>query len=54
MSLDVLEVAHGAGELEAINGLGGLASVLEGDTEVGAARPGGLCVVDGGCCVSNL
>jgi hypothetical protein len=39
---DVLEELLGAGELPAVDGLGGLAGVLEGNTEVGAARAGGL------------
>lgn len=50
--LDILEVGHGAGELPAIDGLGGLAGVLEGDAQIraaGARRFGGL---DGGSSVS--
>lgn len=54
VSLDVLEVCYGAAELPSIDGLRGLAGVLERHTEVGSVRPCGLCIVDGGCCVSDL
>ena len=54
MLLHILEEANGAGELPAVDGLGGLAGVLERDTEVGAASAGALCVVDAGCCVADL
>ena len=40
--LDVLEESHGALELPAVDGLGGLAGVLEGDPEVGTAGAGRL------------
>jgi hypothetical protein len=39
---DILEELLGTGELPAVDGLGGLAGVLERNTEVGAARAGGL------------
>ncbi len=51
---DVTEVGKGALELPSVDGLGGLAGVLEGDTEVGTASAGALCVVEGGCSVTNL
>ena len=54
MALDVLEVGKGAGELEAVDGLGSLAGVLERDTEVGAVSAGALRVVDRGGCVTDL
>jgi hypothetical protein len=37
VALDILEVGDGAGKLPAVDGLGGLAGVLVGDAEVGAA-----------------
>lgn len=37
LGLHILEVGEGALELPAVDGLGGFAGVLEGDTEVGAA-----------------
>ena len=52
--LNIVEVGEGAGELPAVDSLGSLAGVLEGDTEVGATsarRFGGLEV---GGCVSDL
>lgn len=52
--LDVLEELHGTLELPAIDGLGGLAGVLEGHTEVCSARASRLRRVDFGGCVSNL
>lgn len=52
--LDVLEVGQGAAELPAIDGLGRLAGVLEGDTEVGAASARALGRVDVGGCVADL
>jgi len=51
---NILEVGGSARELPSIDGLGSLAGVLEGDSEVAAASPGGLCVVDLGCCVADL
>lgn len=42
MSLDVLEEGDGALELPAVDGLGGLAGVLEGNPEVGTAGAGRL------------
>ena len=51
---DVTEVGEGALELPSVDGLGGLAGVLEGNTEVGTASAGALCVVEGGCSVTNL
>lgn len=52
--LDILEESKGALELPAVDGLGGLASVLERNTEVGTAgagRLGGLNFLGG---VTNL
>jgi hypothetical protein len=46
VTLDVLEVLEGAGDLPAVDGLGSLAGVLERNTEVGAARAGGLGRLD--------
>ena len=37
MALDILEVFDGFLQIPAVDGLGGLAGVLEGDAEVGAA-----------------
>lgn len=54
VALDVLEVLDGALELPAIDGLGGLAGILEGDTEVRAPGAGGFAVLDLGSCVANL
>lgn len=54
MLLDILEESKGALELPAVDGLGGLASVLERNTEVGTAgagRLGGLNFLGG---VTNL
>jgi hypothetical protein len=51
---NISEVGQGALELPAVDGLGGLAGVLEGDAEVAAAGAGRLCAVDAGCCVANL
>ena len=44
--LHVLEVGEGALELPAVDGLGGLAGVLERDTQVRAPGAGALCGVD--------
>lgn len=52
--LDVLEELDGALELPAVDGLGGLASVLEGHTEVGTAGAGRLGGNDLGGSVPNL
>ena len=52
--LDVLEVLEGAGDLPAVDGLGGLAGVLERDTEVGAASAGALGGLDFGGGVTDL
>ena len=54
MLQDVTEVSQGTVELPSVDGLGGLAGVLERDTEVGAASAGALCVVEVGCSVTNL
>lgn len=54
MALDVLEVLDGALELPAIDGLGGLAGVLEGDTEVGTPGAGRFAVLDLGGSVADL
>lgn len=51
---DVTKVGEGALELPSVDGLGGLAGVLERDTEVGTASASALCVVEGGCSVTNL
>ena len=51
---DVAQVGEGALELPSVDGLGGLAGVLERHTEVGTASAGALCVVEGGCSVTNL
>lgn len=54
MALDVLEVGERAGELPAVDGLSSLARVLVRDTEVGAARAGGLGGLEVGGGVSDL
>lgn len=54
MRLDVLEVLEGAGDLPAVDGLGGLAGVLERNTEVGAASAGALGGLDFGGGVTDL
>lgn len=54
MLQDVTEVSQSTLELPSVDGLGGLAGVLEGDTEVGTASAGALCVVEVGCSVTNL
>lgn len=51
---DIAEEGEGALKLPSVDGLSSLASVLEGGAEVAAASPGGLCVVDAGCCVADL
>lgn len=52
--LDILEVLQGAGDLPAVDGLGGLAGVLERNTEIRAASAGGLGVLDFGSGVADL
>jgi hypothetical protein len=52
--LDVLKELDGALQLPSVDGLSGLAGVLEGDTEVGAARAGGLSRLDLGGSVTGL
>lgn len=54
MALDVLEVLEGTGDLPAVDGLGGLAGVLERNTEVGTASAGGLGRLDFGGGVTDL
>ena len=54
MVLDVLEVLEGTGDLPAVDGLGGLAGVLERNTEVGTASAGALGVLDFGSGVTDL
>ena len=54
VALDVLEVLEGTGDLPAVDGLGGLAGVLERDTEVGTASAGGLGRLDFGGGVTDL
>ena len=52
--LNVLEELHGTVELPAVDGLGGLTSVLERNTEIGTAGASRLRRVDFGGSVSNL
>lgn len=52
--LDVLEELDGALELPAVDGLGGLAGVLEGNAQVGAAGAGRLGGLNLGRSVSHL
>jgi hypothetical protein len=54
VALDVLEVLESAGDLPAVDGLSGLAGVLERDTEVGAASAGALGGLDFGGGVTDL
>ena len=54
MLQDVTEVSQGTVELPSVDGLGGLAGVLERDTEVGAASAGGLGGLDFGGGVTDL
>ena len=54
MTLDVLEVLEGTGDLPSVDRLRGLAGVLEGNTKVGAARAGGLAGLDLGGSVTDL
>lgn len=52
--LNVLEESNSALKLPAVDGLGGLASVLEGHSEVGTAGAGRLRGLNLGGSVSNL
>lgn len=52
--LDVLEELEGAGQLPAIDGLGGFPGVLERNSQVSTAGAGGLSALDLGSGVSNL
>ncbi|KAK5627297.1 hypothetical protein RRF57_003012 [Xylaria bambusicola] len=52
--LDVLEELDGPGQLPAIDGLSGLAGVLEGNSEVGTAGASRLRGLDLSGSVSNL
>lgn len=54
MVLDILKVLEGTGDLPAVDGLGGLAGVLERNTEVRAASAGRLLVCDVGSGVADL
>lgn len=53
MFANIVKVADGLLQTHAIDGLCSLASVLEVDAKVGAASLGGLCWVDGRCCVAD-
>ncbi len=52
--LDILEEGDGALKLPAVDGLGRLAGVLEGDAEVGTAGAGRFRGLDLSRCVSDL
>lgn len=52
--LDVVEEGKSALQLHAVDGLGGLAGVLERNTEVGTASAGGLGRLDVGGGVTDL
>ena len=54
MLQDVTEVSQGTVELPSVDGLGGLAGVLERDTEVGTASAGGLGRLNFGGGVTDL
>lgn len=54
VTLDILKVLKGTVELPSVDGLGGLASVLERHTEVRATGAGGLGGLDVGGCVTDL
>lgn len=54
VALDILKVLKGALKLPSVDGLGGLASVLERDTEVGATGAGRLGGLDVGGGVADL
>ena len=51
---DIVEVSDGTSEFPPVDGLGGFASVFEGDTEVGTARASGLRGLNCGGCVTDL
>jgi hypothetical protein len=51
---NISEVGESAVELPAVDGLSGLAGVLEGYAEVAAAGASRLCAVNAGCSVANL
>jgi hypothetical protein len=51
---DISEVGEGALELPAVDSLGGLAGVLEGNAEVAAAGASRLCAFNGRGSVANL
>lgn len=51
---DIVQVGDGALEFPAIDGLGGFACILEGDTEVGASSAGGFGWLKLGGCVADL
>lgn len=51
---DVLEVDESALQLPSVDGLGGLARVLERDTQVRAPSTGALCVRNRLCGVADL
>lgn len=52
--LDVLKELNSSLELPSVDGLCGLAGVLERNTKVGTARAGGLGRGDLSCCVTDL
>ena len=54
VGFDVFEVREGAGEREAVDGLGCFAGVFEGDAQVGAAGASGFRGGNWGAAVSNL
>lgn len=54
MSDHVVQVGDGALQLPAIDGLGGLTGVFEGDAEICAAGAGGFGGLDRGGCVADL
>jgi hypothetical protein len=52
--LHILEIGEGTLELPAVDGLGGLAGVLEGDAQVGAAGARGFGGLEVCRCVADL
>ena len=54
MLLDILEVSQCLLQIPAVDGLGGLAGVLEADAQVAAARASGLARFDGRSSVADL
>lgn len=54
MLFDVLQESNSAGELHAVDSLSGLAGVLEGNSEEGAARLCRLGLIVGGSGVADL